>query len=40
MEMITLVVILSSTLRDYVIDDETRKVIEGDPQQDLFQFIK
>lgn len=32
----TLVVILSSTLRDYVIDDETRKVIEGDPQQDLF----
>ena len=32
----TLVVILSSTLRDYVIDDETRKVIEGDPKQDLF----
>ena len=32
----TLVVILSSTLRDYVIDDKTRKVIEGDPQQDLF----
>ena len=32
----TLVVILSSTLRDYVIDDRTRKVIEGDPQQDLF----
>lgn len=32
----TLVVILSSTLRDYVIDDNTRKVIEGDPQQDLF----
>ena len=32
----TLVVILSSTLRDYVIEDKTRKVIEGDPQQDLF----
>ena len=32
----TLVVILSSTLRDYVIDDKTRKVIEGDPKQDLF----
>ena len=32
----TLVVILSSTLRDYVIDDKTRKVIEGDPQKDLF----
>ena len=29
-------VILSSTLRDYVIDDKTRKVIEGDPQKDLF----
>ena len=32
----TLVVILSSTLRDYVIDDETRRVIEGDPKKDLF----
>ena len=32
----TLVVILSSTLRDYVIEDKTRKVIEGDPQKDLF----
>ncbi|WP_269797216.1 zinc-ribbon domain-containing transport protein [Streptococcus sp. SM5] len=32
----TLIVILSSTLRDYVIEDKTRKVIEGDPQQDLF----
>ena len=32
----TLVVILSSILRDYVIDDKTRKVIEGDPQKDLF----
>ena len=32
----TLVVILSSTLRDYVIEDKTRKVIEGDPQLDLF----
>ena len=32
----TLVVILSSILRDYVIDDETRRVIEGDPKKDLF----
>lgn len=32
----TLVVILSSTLRDYVIDDETRRVLEGDPKKDLF----
>ena len=32
----TLVVILSSTLRDYVIEDKTRKVIEGDPRKDLF----
>ena len=32
----TLVVILSSTLRDYVIEDKTRKVLEGNPQQDLF----
>ena len=32
----TFVVILSSTLRDYVIDDETRRVIEGDPKKDLF----
>ena len=32
----TLVVILSSTLRDYVIDDETRHVLEGDPKKDLF----
>lgn len=29
-------VILSSILRDYVIDDETRRVIEGDPKKDLF----
>ena len=35
----TLVVILSSTLRDYVIEDKTRKVIEGDPQQDLFTVL-
>ena len=32
----TLVVILSSILRDYVIDDETRRVLEGDPKKDLF----
>ena len=32
----TLVVILSSTLRDYVIDDESRHVLEGDPKKDLF----
>ena len=32
----TLVVILSSTLRDYIIEDKTRKVIEGDPRKDLF----
>ena len=32
----TLVVILSSTLRDYLIEDKTRKVLEGNPQQDLF----
>ena len=32
----TLVVILSSILRDYVIEDKTRKVIEGDPRKDLF----
>ena len=32
----TLVVILSSTLRDYVIDDETRRVLEGNPKKDLF----
>ena len=32
----TLVVILSSTLRDYVVEDESRKVIEGNPQKDLF----
>ena len=32
----TLVVILSSTLRDYVIDDESRRVLEGDPKKDLF----
>ena len=32
----TLVVILSSTLRDYVIDDETRRVLEGDPKKELF----
>ena len=32
----TLVVILSSTLRDYVIDDETRHVLEGNPKKDLF----
>ena len=32
----TLVVILSSTLRDYVIEDQSKRVIEGDPQEDLF----
>lgn len=32
----TLVLILSSTLRDYVVEDESRKVIEGNPQKDLF----
>ena len=32
----TLIVILSSTLRDYIIEDKTRKVIEGDPRKDLF----
>lgn len=32
----TLVVILSSTLRDYVIDDESRHVLEGNPKKDLF----
>ena len=32
----TLVVILSSTLRDYVIEDQSKRVIEGNPQEDLF----
>ena len=31
----TFVVILSSTLRDYVIEDQSKRVIEGDPQEGL-----
>lgn len=32
----TLVVILSSTLRDYIRDDQSQRIIEGDPSQELF----
>lgn len=36
----SLVIILSSTLRDYIRDDESRQIIEGDPKKDLFTVYR